>query len=516
MNDVHTTVAGVRKRVSAHYNGHSRDEVSHEPHAFEEPQVRAALLVPVLLGLQRFLPEDGDRFPAPLSNRARAFRPADPARRRAVHRAVVLPVGARRRAGRPLRQGGDRAPAEARRVRRGGDRLRRVPARVAADPVRRAHPVRHAVGDVRAGEVRHPARPSLGARPAGRQRAGRGRDLHRHHRRHVHRRRGRELRRQGHLVRRADARLCRIELARGPGDPQHRARRPAPRRRQERSSLDLPPDARPARRRAALARRHHRQHVLAGRRRRVRPAAADGEDDARRQRARRLGLSRAVRDRHRPGLGPRLLAARRAHAHAADAAGGDPHRCRLARPRLRAARRRAAQPDGRCRHLLPRSQGMARRHRPRAAVDGRRPVRRALLRRRAGVGAGRPSRPHRRRRQRAVRAADGGRLARRRRAAGGRLVDDDGVRRARRRLVSRLGLDLQGAADEPAARFRGAGVPSRLSARRAGPRQYRQGGSQRDHRAEPREPARRRDCLLRSSTTTRSSRSTTSSRRNGG
>ena len=71
----------------------------------------------------------------------------------------------------------------------GAGRDRLLPA-LGADPVRGARPVRRRRRAVRPDQVRHPAREAGDGRAAGRQRAGRGRDLPRHPDRH-HRRRHR-------------------------------------------------------------------------------------------------------------------------------------------------------------------------------------------------------------------------------------------------------------------------------------------------------------------------------------
>ena len=126
-------------------------------------------------------------------------------RGRGVHRAVLLPLRPRRPARRPLRQGDGGAAPEARRDRRG--RLCRrglPPCNPCLTFMSRAVPVRRDRRAVRPDQIRHPARPSGTRRTAGRQRAGRGRDLHRHPARHHRGRARRQGRRQPGLVRRPD------------------------------------------------------------------------------------------------------------------------------------------------------------------------------------------------------------------------------------------------------------------------------------------------------------------------
>ena len=89
--------------------------------------------------------------------------------RRRAHRPVLHPLGPRRRARRPLRQGGGGRAREAcrdSRRRRRGARL--LPA-LGADPVRGARPVRRPRRAVRPGQIRHPARATSrrGELPAG-------------------------------------------------------------------------------------------------------------------------------------------------------------------------------------------------------------------------------------------------------------------------------------------------------------------------------------------------------------
>ena len=94
---------------------------------------------------------------------------ADHADGAGVHRAVLLPVGARRRDRRPLRQGLGGAAAEARRDRRRLPRGGRLPPALGGAAVHRAVPVRRDRGAVRPDQIRHPARSSASApscRPA--------------------------------------------------------------------------------------------------------------------------------------------------------------------------------------------------------------------------------------------------------------------------------------------------------------------------------------------------------------
>ena len=142
--------------------------------------------------------------------------------------------------------------------------------------------------------------------------------------------------------------------------------------------------------------------------------------------------------------------------------------------------------------------GLACRDRPDAAGDGRRPLHRPILRRRADLGPGRPPRARRRRRQRALGRVHGRRFGRCRRFGGRRTVACDDLRSAGLHGARhRLDLDPdRDPADQPPARFRGAGVPPRLSARGHGPREHREGRAERHHRAQPHEPARRGNRLL--------------------
>jgi hypothetical protein len=155
--------------------------------------VRAAVLVPALLGAQRQLPEEraGHADPVRARRRGRGWgglRPhAGYAGHDRLHCAVLHLVGTGRGAGRPLRQGLCRRTGQARRdPHRRSCRHRLLPA-FGGDPVRYAVLVRDHVGSVRAGEVRHPAREARDRRTAHRQRAGGRRNLpcdpDRHHRR---------------------------------------------------------------------------------------------------------------------------------------------------------------------------------------------------------------------------------------------------------------------------------------------------------------------------------------------
>ena len=120
---------------------------------------------------------------------------ADYRGRRRLHPALLHPVRPRRPVGRPLRQGDDRAAAETGRMWRGPRRGRRLRPAIRAAAVRGARPVRDALDPVRPDQIRHPARPSAEIGTPRRQRADRGRDLHRHPARH-HRRRPRLARRR--------------------------------------------------------------------------------------------------------------------------------------------------------------------------------------------------------------------------------------------------------------------------------------------------------------------------------
>src|SRR6185312_9454732 len=76
--------------------------------------LRAAVLVPVLLGIQRQFSEKRPGLPNLVQDRGRGRGNAHHARGGNVHCALFLPVRARRRNGRPLRQGGGGAAAQAR------------------------------------------------------------------------------------------------------------------------------------------------------------------------------------------------------------------------------------------------------------------------------------------------------------------------------------------------------------------------------------------------------------------
>ena len=141
-------------------------------------------------------------------DRRRGRGSADHARRGHLHRALLFPVGARRRTRRPLRQGGGGAAVEVRGDRHRADRGARVLAAFARirqgldlHPVRRAVPVRRDRVAVRPDQVRHSSRPSRPLGAAGRQRAGRGRDLHRHPARHHRGRARRQGRRRSGEIR---------------------------------------------------------------------------------------------------------------------------------------------------------------------------------------------------------------------------------------------------------------------------------------------------------------------------
>ena len=155
------------------------------------PALRAAVLVPVLLGVQRQLPEERAGVPDPVrpgfeEATANTLVTLTAAR---LHRPVLLPVRPRRPDRRSLRQGDHRAARETRRDRRLGARRRRLLAALRADHVRHAVPVRRHRDAVRADQIRHPPRSSEEGRAARRQCAGRRRDLHgdpaRHHRRRL-------------------------------------------------------------------------------------------------------------------------------------------------------------------------------------------------------------------------------------------------------------------------------------------------------------------------------------------
>ena len=108
--------------------------------------LRAAVLVPVLLGVQRQLPQERARLPDPVQARGVAnARSADHARRRGVHRAVLLPLRPRRRRWPTAStRRSSRERLKLAEIARRGARRRRLLAALDADPVRRAVPVRRA------------------------------------------------------------------------------------------------------------------------------------------------------------------------------------------------------------------------------------------------------------------------------------------------------------------------------------------------------------------------------------
>ena len=198
------------------------------------------VLVPVLLGVQRQLPEERARLPDPVPGRIRREhqRLAGDADSRDLHRAVLLPLRARRPVGRPLRQGDHGALGQACRDRRRGARRRRLLAALRADHVRHAVPVRRDRDAVRPDQVRHPARSPEEGRTARRQRAGRRRDLHGDPARHYRRRPRRERGQPPCPIRRDDHGVLAAVLGLEPAHPAHRTGRTQSRRRLEHRALD--------------------------------------------------------------------------------------------------------------------------------------------------------------------------------------------------------------------------------------------------------------------------------------
>ncbi len=132
---------------------------------------------------------------------------------------------------------------------------------------------------------------------AGRQRAGRGRDLHRHPDRH-HRRRACLGRRRGAAVRAAGDGLCARLLAGGAADSAERRGRAAVARVRQHRRLDLGDDPPFARRRAAVVGRAGDELVLARRHRgAVAAAAADQDAASAATRRRSPPISRCSRSR---------------------------------------------------------------------------------------------------------------------------------------------------------------------------------------------------------------------------
>ena len=99
-----------------------------------------------------------------------------------------------------------------------------------ADPVRGAVRLRRDRLAVRPDQIRHPARPAAALGIAGRQRAGRGRDLSGDPARHHRRRHGGQGRRRPGVVRRPDAGVRAAVLGVEPVHPEGRLGRARPRR----------------------------------------------------------------------------------------------------------------------------------------------------------------------------------------------------------------------------------------------------------------------------------------------
>ena len=240
------------------------------------------VLVPVPQRLQRQLHQEHVDRAGPFRDRrdradGERRQPRDP-RHGDAGDAAAVPLGPRRPARRPLRQGSGRTANQARGDRRGARRGRRhrPPFRAAPDELRpRAR--RHG-GVLQPDQIRHPAR-SPGARgAAGRQRADRGRNLPFHPARH-HRRRLRAGLRRRTRRRRPDGR----HRASGAGRRAvfiPKTGEAAPGLRVDpnilRSTRDLL--RRPRRRSAPDGRRDRSELVLAGRRGRplAGPAAGQG------------------------------------------------------------------------------------------------------------------------------------------------------------------------------------------------------------------------------------------------
>ena len=186
--------------------------------------------------------------------------------------------------------------------RRAGDR--RLCAPFAADSVLRAVRLRRAGRAVRPDQIRHPARSSQTRAAAGRQRAGRGRDLHRDPHRH-HCRRAGLARARRCLLRAAADRLCARLLAGGAADPADRRGRAAVDNHRQYRGLHRRHASAICARRAAVVGRHGDELVLAHRHRRAGAAAAADQNADRRRREHRHRLSRVVLGGRRasaPGL----------------------------------------------------------------------------------------------------------------------------------------------------------------------------------------------------------------------
>ncbi len=287
---------------------------------------------------------------------------------------------------------------------------------------------------------------------------------------------------------------------------------PGPQGPLERVRLDLahhrggarrsPPMGGGARDELVLDRRHRHAVARAGDRqgaRRRRPRRRDrGQSHLRRGRRRRFAARRAIvarPDRARPGAVP------------AHRAGGDADRFR---PRDR--RTPARDPRDPARRVLRQPPRPAPRLRPVRLLRGRRPLRRADLRRHPGLGRRGTARPRRRRGERAELSHDGRGLDRGHAAFAGRGHERaDGARPARPRQCRRGGLGLPQPAGQHARLRRPRRVEVRLSPRggrgrepaparrmRGGRRQSRlvprRGGPDRDHggAADPRRRSRRR------------------------
>ena len=256
-------------------------------HATAAPVVealRALVLVPVLRRLQRQFSENLAGVPDPVRHRPHRERGGgvDYARERDFHRALLHPVRARRRTGRPLRQGARGAVAQIRRDPDRAHRRRRLYAPVDPAFVRRAARLRADRRAVRTPQIRHFARSPRARTTAGGQCADRGRDLHRHSHRH-HCRRHRRARWRRAPVRPAGHGLCRRLLAVGLAHPAERRSRAASQDHQEHRPLDrrhAPPSAR---RHAIMVGRAGDELVLAHRHCRAVVAAAADQVTARRQ-----------------------------------------------------------------------------------------------------------------------------------------------------------------------------------------------------------------------------------------
>ncbi len=474
-----------------------------KPHVLvpaDDAALRAPVLDPILLGLQRQFSQERAGLPAGVQNRRSESRSSDATRGCGLHRALFFSFRARRGDGRPLRQGTRCATPQA-----CGNRNRfhcslwllaafaRLRNALDCDPLRRAVPVRGDRIAIRADQIRHPSGPSRSFRAPRRQCARGRRDLHRHPARIDRRRHGRQGRRRPVLVRADDDHVLAAVLGLEPVHPADRRGGARPGDPGKPRALDLRPAAAAARGPAHPVGRVGDQLVLAGGRGGGRTAGAAGQECARRHRGGRADLPRDLLDLDRGRRRAGGVAGGRAHHPAADLDRGGAARIVLDRPRMVDVGRRA---DPRPDRLLvavhdcprPAHRDRSRRHRGR-----RRAVHRADFRGGAGLGRRRPARAGGGGRQRAQRRLHRGRHRPGRAAAVGHRDRDAGRLRHPRTVQScGSGAYRENHAGERAQRCAVDHLSHAVPHPGEGPRQPDQGRAQRHHRAQPRELPRRR------------------------